>query len=471
MPTTDGAARNPFEVLGLELSADDREVRSAYARKLREARLAGGQDLVQEIQDAFIALRDAEKRGQIRQFLEKQAAVDPHLAAGRKRLEEGEPEEALVHLRKALEVLPGQEGLLRTVAEIELSLRQLDAAAEHAGKLIEASPHDPGHRALLAVVLGSKAQFTSESVVRIGKWRAALQAVRKAQELGGGAAPLTILESQLLWNLEEFPGAEGVLQKALGPVTEIKSAELGLFLALLRIQCLSRQGKAVGRTLQRIGSLLPEDPARRASIGGEIQELAEEMALNHPAEAKACLELAAQACPEDPTIGMALAACDLRQEEIKKKALRIGELAARPTPGSRRARTPVGGLSRGAIGFLIFLLITAMNLSRTCSNHNPGELRPQRFAPPLGTPAPPSGMPPGWKLRPEDLDDPRRDPLSLPGLSPGGAREWTPVLPLEEDPLRRSGSAANPARSARQGGVDRPGGAIGPSRPDGTRSR
>ncbi len=350
----------PFEVLGVPLDADDREVRQAYAAKLREAKAGGDMDLVSEVQRAFEILRDENARRTARAVAEKEAELKRVLGAVDEALQNGETEAAVASLQRALELVPDYPPAVSLLLQIEGSRGNHAAAAELAERLVQANPQDHSKWKLLAWIHCERATNAASPGVRRLAFEQALLAIRNAQDLGSRERETVLLDAQILWGLSKGTEALQLVEKLAGEIAEFRPADMEVLFFLLRGYAAEGNRVQFLATVKRTAGLLPPDGETRATALEGLVGLCESMPPGLGDLKADFARFLETLLPGDSRInGIVIAA--LKEHQDFKDALdrEVTAPAAGPEPKS----SSFGGFGCG--GFIVVWLL--INLVRMCA--------------------------------------------------------------------------------------------------------
>lgn len=351
MSSDEKASKNPFEVLELDLECDNRDVRAAFAEKIREARTSGDTDQIRAVQAAFEALRDEDHRRQLVGVVKNDAKVRELSTKAEKELEDGNVEGALHHYREMLQIVPDLEVALGRVTDLEAMLGRFEAAEAVARKLVEVAPATGKYRILFARVLMARAEQSEDRTSRDTNLKQAMAAIEKAKELGADSEDTILLDSQILYGLGRKQEARSLLEESLEGIQDFKSREITLLLALLRFDAVENKATGFRKSMHRLAAHLPESEERRGSIARELCALAQDLMEPHPQEALCALELADQCCPQHPAVMelMAIAKFQIDKRHRQKRAghatrrRRRVAISSAPPPPPRPRKTHSGG--------------------------------------------------------------------------------------------------------------------------------
>ncbi len=433
--TAPDAPKDPFAILGVELDASDQDVRRAYAQAIRTARASGDAEAAQRVQWAFEAIRDPKGRGQWREHLRQRSQHAVLFERVDEALEAGDLARAFDQVRTILEISPDLERALSLAYALSRDLGHIEEATIFAKRLAQVNRGNRHHIGRFARALAARALVARDDAQYRGLLDKALHFAKKARDLGEDPAPNALFRSQLLWRLERQDEAREVLESALESADDLRSAELELFLALVRVDMMARDLRGVCGTLKRMDSMLPEDPDRRLTIAKAVVELLVEALPVYPKAAEYCAKLAVRCVPDEPyprelLAGARQAAEVCRQREAETARANAAADRAHAAAERRRWRHNAAHVQRGtrvpawvwiaivigAIGFLRLLGAFGGSDRRSWLERRSDRVRPEASAPASGGRSRP--------YRPRDPLEDLRGPMDSAETDawPGGRR-------------------------------------------------
>lgn len=312
----DEAEKSPFEVLGVPLDADDRTIRREYAKLLREVRSRGDTLEIQEVQQAFEAIRDEGARIALRKTYESSDVVGRVLQEANEALFEEDFDRANALFRQLLEDAPESEQAILAFVDYQRLRERPDKAFRVAQRLLKLRPdHAIFHRLaaqLLFEVSDSERQATNRNEQR----RLAIKYLRKARSLGDDSAENLVLESRILWSQDRRQLATSVLLDRLNATNELHTEELRIAVELLDLHGRSGGGHAVRDVLDRIAVLLPEDDDRRRTIAHALCGLASSLQSSKLPMAIECADTAELCLPDDSEVREFASGLRAHREEL-----------------------------------------------------------------------------------------------------------------------------------------------------------
>ena len=354
-----GGKANPFEVLAVGTDADDRDVRRAYAKKIREARVSGDNELIERVQTAFESIRDEEQRAKIKTVVSEEDKIRPLFDRAHELIEKDDLRGARDKMLQVLELVPSLEAALMQIISLEMGLGNYENAQRYAARLVSEHPENVGHLAVAAKIAATRAEMiTDNDAKRTELFNKALKACRRARERGDDSGSNLVFESQMLWNLGDIGSATSVLRTRLRDARELKSNELFLFLALLRIHVMNDDKAGFQQTAEQMVALMPkpDEPKARErceSVGGTVYEFAVELIDVRPLFAIECARLTAKFTPENPYPERLIKAAKerftnerKREHAAKKAAAAEAERRRRHDENQYAGRSPRGRAPR-----------------------------------------------------------------------------------------------------------------------------
>ncbi len=322
---------NPYEVLGVRADADAREIRTAFARLVRQVSAEKEPERFQEIREAYEILRDPHRRGQWDAYAAHRREVEILFARVGACLDADRCDEAMDLLDELLELLPGHVKSLTLLAKLACDAGELARAERAARRLAEVAPHDSESWRLLAHCLSAAAWETK----RAEGFQEAIACLDRALEKDPDRLDCILEKVRLLEHLGRPEELEQTLHEAWKRSMSAgqPDARIGARLVFLRLS----QGRPEGvltiaaEIARRVRSL-PEGSEERARAAALIASVAKAaLDRDFPTLAERCAVLADTLVPRQDEIQELLAASRAAaraQEALRARAERAAAAMA-----------------------------------------------------------------------------------------------------------------------------------------------
>lgn len=258
---------NLYDILQVDRTADDREIKKAYVRMLRKYPPEKAPEEFKKIREAYERLIDPISRAEYDAFTQYQGEIAHHDKMGDEALEKKDYKTAIKEYKKILIIEPKL-----TFARNKLGLAltydgQYDAALVQFKELIKINPNNAVFYSNLACVYKKMANYDK-----------AEEAWLKAYELDPINDNIILALSQLYYmDKKQYYKAIRFLKQCLGKNKDDAFQDFIYYFEMIKVYIFEHDTNSIERTIDKIEKITPDEKEAREYVAWNFGKLAYEL--------------------------------------------------------------------------------------------------------------------------------------------------------------------------------------------------